>query len=166
MRKRVEVICFGIESTGNTSKDATQGINHLLKLFEYSLPASRLKFNSSTTDAGSGGENESLVRGLEELDRAILGHNYDWVNCVLHALNLMLQYHVEEVLGSGGLKKRTFMQLLHTGYTLKYLYPIKTRTEIWRIATASTWKDMACPVLSRWEHVGEAVQHVVTSSET
>ena len=31
LRKSVEVICFDIESAGNTSKDAAQGINHSLK---------------------------------------------------------------------------------------------------------------------------------------
>ena len=72
LRKRVEVICFGIESAGNTRKDSAKGINHSLKLFEYSRPATRLKFNSSTTDAGGGGTNESLVRALEALDRALL----------------------------------------------------------------------------------------------
>ena len=32
---------------------------------------------------------------------------------------------------------------------------------MWELATETTWKDMKCPVLSRWEHVGEAIQHVV-----
>ena len=85
-----------------------------------------MKFNSSATDTGDDGTNESLVRALEELDRTVLDKNYDWVNCVLHVLNLMLQYPIEEMLGSGGLKKRTFMYLLYTCYTLKGLYPIKT----------------------------------------
>ena len=52
LMKRVEAICFGIEPAGNTSKDVAQGITHSLKLFEYSRPTTRLKFNSSTTDSG------------------------------------------------------------------------------------------------------------------
>ena len=165
INKRVEVICFGIESAGNTSKDAAQAVSHSLKLFEYSQIGTRLSFHSSTTDAGGGGTNESLVRELERVERALLDVNYDWVNCALHALNLMLQCPIEEVLGAGGLKKRTFMQMLHTSYTLKSLYPIKTWREMWRLATTTTWKDMKCPVLSRWEHVGEAAQHVVKYKE-
>ena len=161
----MDIICFGIESAGNISKDAAQAINHSLKLFEYSLNNIRLKLSSSTTDAGGGGTNESLVRELEIVDRATLDINYDWVNCALHALNLMLQCPIEEVLGKGGLKKRTFMQMLHTKYTLKGLYPVKIWRAIWQIATGSTWEDIKCPVLSRWEHVGEAVQHVVKYKE-
>ena len=32
---KVETICFGIESAGNTSTNAAQGIDHLLKYIEY-----------------------------------------------------------------------------------------------------------------------------------
>lgn len=74
--RRVEVICFGIESAGNTSKDTTQGINHSLKLFEYSQCATSLKFNSSTTDARDSGTNELLLKELESMERAILDNNY------------------------------------------------------------------------------------------
>ena len=81
------MICFGIESAGNTSKDAAQAIDHSLKLFEYSLNNIRLKLSSSTTDAGGGGTNESLVRELELVERATLDINYDWVNCALHITN-------------------------------------------------------------------------------
>ena len=31
---------------------------------------------------------------------------------------------------------------------------------MWILATGSTWVDIKYPVLSRWEHVGEAAQHV------
>ena len=72
----------------------------------------------------------------------------------------MLQYPIEEVLGTGGLKKRTLMQLLHTSYTFKNLYPIKTWRAMWKACSAVSWQDIKCPVLSRWEHVGEAVQHI------
>jgi len=95
IRKRVEVIYFGIESDGNTSKDAAQAVSHSLKLFEYSQIGARLSFHSNTTDAGGGGTNESLVRELEAVKRALLDMNYGWVNCVLHALNLMLQCPIE-----------------------------------------------------------------------
>ena len=47
---KVETICFGIESAGNTSKNAAQGIDYSLKLFEYDQNGTRLSFNSSTTD--------------------------------------------------------------------------------------------------------------------
>ena len=148
LHKRVEVICFGIESAGSTSKDAARAINHSLRLFEYGS-GTRLHLKSSTTDAGGGGTNESLVKELVGVDRAVNDCNYDWVNCSLHAMNLMLQCPIEAVLGAGGLKKRTFMQMLHTCYTLKGLYPIKTWREMWMLATGTTWVDIKCPVLSR-----------------
>ena len=36
---------------------------------------------------------------------------------------------------------------------------------MWRLATGSNWEDMKCPVLSHWEHVGEAVEYVVKYKE-
>ena len=53
------------------------------------------------------------------------------------------------------------MQMLHTAYTLKSLYPIKTWRAMWHHITGQSWKDIKCPVLSRWEHVGEYIEHVV-----
>ena len=53
------------------------------------------------------------------------------------------------------------MQMLHTIYSLKSLFPIKTWRAMWRLITRQTWEDIKCPVLSRWEHVRESVQHVV-----
>jgi len=120
-KERVEVVCFGIESAGNTSKDAAQGIDYSLKLFEYNNDGIRHDLDSSITDAGGGGTNLSLVKALEEVERVAHNYNYNWVNCALPAMNLMLQCPIEGVLGSGGLKKRTFMQMLHTSYTLKSL---------------------------------------------
>ena len=92
MRKRDEFICFGIETAGNTSKDAAQGINHSLKLFEYTQPSTQLKFNSSTADAGGGGTSESLVREFEAMEHAVLDFINTWVNCVF---NVTLFYSVQ-----------------------------------------------------------------------
>ena len=164
LKKQVDVICFGIEAGGSKSKDAATAIDHSLTLFEYST-RERLFFRSSTTDAGGGGTNLSLVNECVLVNRAVNDVDYVWANCVLHALNLMMQCPIEEVFGSGGLKKRTFMQLLHTCYTLKSLYPIALWRELWLLSTGSVWVDMKCPVLSRWEHVGEAIQHVKKNKE-
>jgi len=51
VKNRVDTICFGIKSTGNTSKDAAQSIDHSLKLFEYSRNGAHFQFSSSTTGA-------------------------------------------------------------------------------------------------------------------
>ena len=68
-KERVKVICFGIESAGNTSKAAAQGVDHSLKLFEYNNDGIQFDLDSSTTDAGGGGTNISLVKALEEVER-------------------------------------------------------------------------------------------------
>lgn len=69
------------------------------------------------------------MKKLELLMHAVLDDNYDWATCVIHALYLMLQWPIESVLGSGGIKKRAFMQMLPIKYTFKSLYPMK----VWRI---------------------------------
>ena len=33
------------------------------------------------------------------------------------------------------------------------------------LTTGSNWEDMKFPVLSRWEHMGEAVEHIVKYKE-
>ena len=50
--------------------------------------------------------------------------------------------------------------MLHTTYSLKNVYSHKCWKEMWLIATGTTWKDISCPVMSCWQHVGEGVQHL------
>ena len=89
--------------------------------------------------------------------------DYAHPTCCLHAMNLMLSVPCETLLGTGGLKKRTFLQVLHTAYTLKNLYPSKVWSEVWILGTGTKWVNIKCPVLSRWEHVGEAAAHLKTN---
>ena len=156
----VKVVCFGIETAGNASKDAACGIDHSLRVFEYGTDQRRILFSMSMTDAGGGGVGSSLVTNLELRNRAVDNCNYLWGTCVLHAMNLMFSVPVETLMGQGGLKKRTFLQALHTAYSLKCLYPNKVWKELWLIGTGSTWCDISKPVLSRWEHVGDAARHL------
>ena len=132
---KVDVTCFGIEHAGNSLDDAAKAIDHSLKLFEYLPNNPKLVFSSSTTDAGGGGVSKSLVQSLGLYERASDMQNYTYVTCCLHAMNLMLSVPCETLLGSGGLKKRTFLQVLHTAYTLKGLYPIKQWQDVWMVAT-------------------------------
>ena len=112
------------------------------------------------TDAGGGGVGRSLVDNLVAVDRAVDNMDHLWGTCTLHALNIMLSVPVETIMGTGGLKKRTFLQMLHTAYSLKNLYAHKCWKEMWVIATGTMWKDISCPVLSHWQHVGEGAQHI------
>ena len=68
-KERVKIICSGIESAGNISKDDVQGVDHSLKLFKYNNDDIQLNLDSSTTDAGGGGTNISLVKVLEEVEQ-------------------------------------------------------------------------------------------------
>lgn len=96
------------------------------------------------------------------MGRELLTSNHDLVNCIMYGHNLMLQYPIEEVLDACDLRKRILMQMLHTSYTLKALHAIKTWREMQRFSTKTTsTKDMQCPALFHWEHVGEAAQYVV-----
>ena len=158
-RKRVMVTCFKIEHAGNTSNDAAHAIDHSLKLFKITF-GKLLVFTSSTTNAGGGGVWRFLYLSLVELKRAWEGVDYAHPTCCLHAMNRMLSVPCETLLGTRGLKKRTFLQVLHTSYTLKNLYPSKVWSEFSILETGTKWVDIKYPVLSRWEHVGEAVTHL------
>ena len=157
---RVKVICFGIETAGNASIDAACGIDHALKVYEYGVNRDPLKLSTSLTDAGGGGVGSSLLVALSLSNRAVNNCNYTWGTCTLHEMNLMFSVPVETIMGQGGLKKRTFLQTLHTAYSLKNLYPSKVWRDMWLLATGSSWTDISCPVLSRQEHVGDAAQHL------
>ena len=121
----VKVVCFGIETAGNSSKDDACGIDHSLKVFEYGRDRGRLVFSLSMTDSGDGGVGSSLVSNLEFTNRGFDNCNYLWGTRTMHAMNLMFSVSVETLMGEGVLKKRTLLQELHTTYSLKYLYPAK-----------------------------------------
>ena len=72
----VKVVCFGIETAGNASKDAACGIDHSLTVFEYGTDQRRILFSMSMTDAGGGGVGSSLVANLALCNRAIDNCNY------------------------------------------------------------------------------------------
>ena len=67
----------------------------------------------------------------------------------------MISVSCEMSLGSGDLKKQIFLQVLHTAYTLKGLFPIKSWRDIWLVDTSAVWEDLKWPVILRWEHVGD-----------
>ena len=106
---------------GNTSRDTAKGIHHALKLFKQST-GSQLTIRVTVTDAGGGGVSVPLVVGLEDIGQVTNNKDYTYSTCVLHGMNLLLKYPIEEVFGLGGLKKRTFLQMLHTSYNLWQQY--------------------------------------------
>ena len=67
--------------------------------------------------------------------------------------------------GSGRIEKCTFLETLHTAYSLKYLYHAKVWQELWLIGTGSTWTGISKPVLSRWDHIGDTARHLKNRDE-
>ena len=47
----VKVVCFGVKTAGNASKDAACGIDHSLAVFEYGTDQRKILFSMSMTDA-------------------------------------------------------------------------------------------------------------------
>ena len=115
-RKRVRVICIGIESAGNHSEDAAKGIDHSLMKFD--SPQKRVKVSMQGSDSGGGGVGQSLGTNLKDVDRVRNPDEYDITTCTLHAMNLTLKSPVLLAMGDGGLTKRTAVQVLHTTYII------------------------------------------------
>lgn len=90
--------------------------------WQYIFLQDKVNFTSSMTDTGGGGVGSSLVTEFNNVCRALNNMDYIWGTCTLHAMNLMFSAPIEILMGVGGLKKRTLLQMLHTAYSLKNLY--------------------------------------------
>ena len=88
-------------------------------------------------------------------------NEYNWTTCALHALNLTLSSPTEVTLGLGGLGKRTALQLLHSAYNLSQHFKDTEWSSLWKLLTGMTCTQLKAPVLSRWECVAEACEHIV-----
>ena len=64
--EKVRVVCISIETAGNSSKEAAEGINHALLKFDGN---GRVKFVAQGSDAGGGGVGSSLFNCLSSVDR-------------------------------------------------------------------------------------------------
>ena len=162
VRQKVCVLNFGSNTTGNTSEDAAKDIDHALKIWDHIIEG-RILFSAQCTDAGGGGTRTSLRDWLLKLGRISENdiQNYYCTTCTLHALNLTLSVPIENCLGSGGVGSRTIMQALFLCYNLTQKYETKEWKEKWEVSTGNKCtKQIAKPVLSRWEHVGEGAQHL------
>ena len=157
--KQVDITCIGISSTGNDSVSAAQNIDHSLQL--YDTPTNRVTLDNQCTNVGGGGTREDLGRRLATTNRVRNTNEYNISTCSLHALNLTLSSATELTMGPGGLKKRTALQLLHSAYNLSQAYQKGKWEAIWRLIIGSACTQLASPVLSRWESVGEACEHII-----
>ena len=157
--KQVDITCIGISSTGNDSISAAQNIDYSLEL--YDTPSNRVTLDNQGTDAGGGGTREDLGNKLATTNRIRDVNEYNISTCALHALNVTLSSATELTMGTGGLKKRTALQCLHSAYNLSQAYRRAEWDTIWRLITGSSCTELASPVLSRWESVGEACRHII-----
>ena len=65
-------------------------------------------------------------------------------------------------MGSGGLLKRTtVLWLLHSACNLSQQFRRHEWYAIWELVNHKGCKQLVAPVLSRWECVGEACEHVI-----
>ena len=107
-RRRVKVTSIGIQSAGNTSIDAAEGIDHALKVYDY--PDDSILLSNHGTDAGGGGTREDLLRKLHSVNRVHNLNEYIFTTCALHGLNLCLSSPATLTIGDGGLLKRNTIQ--------------------------------------------------------
>ena len=85
---KIKVTCIGIQSAGNFSVDAAEGVDHALKPYDHDNQL--LQFEVQGTDAGGGGTRKDLADKLESRGRVKEYVEYIWSTCALHGLNLTL----------------------------------------------------------------------------
>ena len=162
-RQRVRATSIGIQSAGNTSEDGALGIDEALKIFD--RLDGLLEVNSTGTDAGGGATREHLGKKLELRGRIKKLCEYIATTCTLHAMNLTLQSPTELTMGEGGLQKRTAMQLLHTAYNLTQKFRTEEWAKLWRQVATKKWEEIKCPVMTRWEYVSQAADHLLKNKK-
>ena len=158
-KNKVKVTCIGIHSAGNFSVDAAEGVDHALKPYDHDREP--LKISVQGTDAGGGGTRKDLADKLDSRGRIKDYGEYVWTTCSLHGMNITLSSPTNLIMGDGGLLKRNALQCLHTAYNLAQQFHFEEWKDIWMLLTGTIYVTMKMPVMSRWECVGESVEHVL-----
>ena len=159
-QERIVVYNIGIESAENDSIGAAKAIDHALKTFD--LPEEKITIANHGTDAGGGGTRKDLLVKLVGVGRVSQSQVTTYIHstCALHGLNLCLSSPTILVMGDGGLLKRNAMQTLHSAYNLSVQYDEKEWADVWMLVTGTRSQHVKCPVMTRWECVGDAANHV------
>ena len=76
-------------------------------------------------------------------------------------MNITLLSPTQLIMGDGGLLKRNALQCMHTAYNLSQQYHTTEWKDIWIVITGAKYEAMKMPVMSRWECVGESVEHML-----
>ena len=104
IKKRVRVLCLGIQGAGNSSMDAAEAVDHALLIYDFD--DQRVLLANHGTDAGGGGTRRDLLLKLCEVKRVMNVLEYIYTTCALHGLNLCLSSPITLTMGGGGLLKR------------------------------------------------------------
>ena len=155
----VDVTCIGISSAVGDSKSAAKNISHALKI--YDSEDKKVTISNQGTDAGRGGTGSELANQMDKQGRVRNMNEYNWTTCALHALNLTLSSPTELTLGPGGLGKRTALQLLDTACDLSENFKDTEWSSLWKLLTGVSCDQLKAPVLSRWECIADACEHIV-----
>ena len=118
---KIKTFLLDIDQTGYTNDDGVKAIIHALKkVGVHGEEGDRFKLRGSTTDSGGAQTLEKLCNALMQ---ANVGINMLVANCAFHNTQLQIATPTEKYMGTGGLKKRTVMQLLHSMYALQDCMP-------------------------------------------
>lgn len=116
---KVDTVILDIGGTESSSKGAAKAIQHTLQT---KIPDYTAGLSVGTSDSGGGGVLDSLRESLSAL--GLLNDDFYFViACTLHALQIGLTNAMNEIMGEGGLGKRTLLQLLHSLFDLQCCYP-------------------------------------------
>ena len=111
---------------------------------------------------------QDTSRLISEVGRSRSSQNeneYMYPTCALHGLNISLSSPTTLIVGDGGLLKHNAMQLLYYAYNLSQQYDSNSWIILWMLITGERETQMKCPVMTRWECVGEGVDHIATNRE-
>ena len=87
-KKRVRVLCIGIQGEGNSCLDFAEAIDHALQLYDFTENQVLLSYHG--IDAGGGGTRRDLFLKLYGVNQVMSIPEYFYTTCALHGLNLCL----------------------------------------------------------------------------
>jgi hypothetical protein len=160
---KVATRLIDIDSTGTTTEDSTHSMVVALKSIGLGPDGDLggVVVSSLTTDSGGAGVLEDAVDSYQE--HGIADEETLVVNCMLHALNLLISAPFPRIYGSGGMEKSNALQLLYSCYYFQGLFTTDQFEAVWADAGCKEAPPsrVQSPVETRWWHAWTAAQHLV-----
>ena len=157
-RNKVKVTLIRIQSAINTSSNAAGEVDHAPCLFD--TDDHRFVLSNDGTDAGGGWTRMDFGLKLSEIGRVRNIEEYLASTCILHGINLTLASPTLLTMGEGALLRCNLGQVLHTAYNLSRQYGRDEWEQLWEKTTTNACEHIPCPVMTRWECVGDAAENV------